>query len=151
MSDQDTEWIGAGELPKVLQEELRAIGRPCVFVAREADAAILAAARSQLEGVLAARRRRVRRRWLAAAAALVLGIGYGAFWMAHPPAAGLAGEDLNHDGRVDILDAFQLARTLKQPNGPRAGLPDVNGDGVVNDQDVEALAAKAVRLDGRHG
>jgi hypothetical protein len=142
--------MGAGELPKVLQDELSAIGRPCVFVDRETDAAILAAARSHLEGVLAARRRRVRRRWLAAAA-LVLGIGYGAFWMARPTAADLAGEDLNHDGRVDILDAFQLARSLKQPNGPRPGLPDVNGDGVVNDQDVEALAAKAVRLDGRHG
>jgi hypothetical protein len=58
----------------------------------------------------------------------------------------LAGEDLNHDGRVDILDAFQLARQLQTGQKPAAGL-DLNGDGVVDWHDVEVLATRAVQLD----
>jgi hypothetical protein len=57
-----------------------------------------------------------------------------------------AGEDLNHDGRVDILDAFQLARQLQTGQKPAAGL-DLNGDGVVDWRDVEVLATRAVHLE----
>jgi len=54
--------------------------------------------------------------------------------------------DLNHDRHVDILDAFALARQLKQ-GGP-GNLPlDVNGDGVVDERDVEALVVRAVKLE----
>lgn len=55
-------------------------------------------------------------------------------------------EDLNHDGRVDILDAFALARQLKA--GKASDLRfDVNGDGVVDERDVARIAARAVSLD----
>ncbi len=54
--------------------------------------------------------------------------------------------DLNHDGRVDILDAFALARELKQGRAKNLQL-DVNGDGVVDERDVAALAARAVKLE----
>jgi hypothetical protein len=57
-----------------------------------------------------------------------------------------AGSDLNRDGQVDILDAFSLARQLKQ-GGARGAQLDVNGDGVVDERDVSALAARAVRLE----
>lgn len=53
--------------------------------------------------------------------------------------------DLNHDGRVDILDAFALARELKTGAHPGPGR-DINGDGVVDERDVTALAARAVSL-----
>ena len=55
-----------------------------------------------------------------------------------------ASADLNHDGQVDILDAFQLERDLQARK--KAVGPDVNGDGVVDGKDVTALAAKAVAL-----
>jgi hypothetical protein len=54
--------------------------------------------------------------------------------------------DLNRDGRVDILDAFVLARQLKL-GGTRNLQLDVNGDGVVDERDVAALAARAVKLE----
>jgi hypothetical protein len=47
---------------------------------------------------------------------------------------------------VDILDAFALARQLKQRGTKNLQL-DANGDGVVDDRDVSALAARAVRLE----
>ena len=55
-------------------------------------------------------------------------------------------EDLNRDGRVDILDAFQLARQLQSGNDPGAG-SDLNSDGEVDRRDVEIIAAQAVRLE----
>ncbi|MCX6929849.1 MAG: dockerin type I domain-containing protein, partial [Verrucomicrobia bacterium] len=64
--------------------------------------------------------------------------------------AALARGDFNHDHHVDILDAFALARQLKQ-GGPSNLQLDVNGDGVVDERDVEALAARAVKLgEGGH-
>ena len=55
-----------------------------------------------------------------------------------------AREDINHDGRVDILDAFQLARELESGAKPAA---DLNGDGVVDQRDADLIAARAVRLE----
>ncbi|MDX2116784.1 MAG: dockerin type I repeat-containing protein [Planctomycetota bacterium] len=65
--------------------------------------------------------------------------------------------DLNHDGVVDVLDAYVLARTLEPLGGrvkagsealAKAGfsLADLNGDGFVDDLDVELIAARAVSL-----
>lgn len=48
--------------------------------------------------------------------------------------------------RLDILDAFTLARQLK--TGPvREPRWDVNHDGIVDERDVRAIAVEAVRLD----
>ena len=58
----------------------------------------------------------------------------------------IARADINHDGRVDILDAFQLARELQSGRKPAAGL-DLNGDGMVDQRDVEIIAAQAVKLE----
>lgn len=54
-------------------------------------------------------------------------------------------------GRVTILDAFRLARLLGPGDG-RGGSPlsptwDVTGDGTIDQRDVDAIAARAVRLD----
>jgi Dockerin type I domain len=55
-------------------------------------------------------------------------------------------EDLNGDGKVDILDAFILAKTLQAApiSDPRL---DVNGDGVIDRRDIETIAAHAVSLE----
>lgn len=58
-------------------------------------------------------------------------------------------ERFNQNGHVDILDALVLAKQLK--SGPVADLRwDVNGDGVVDERDLQAIAAQAVRL-GKRG
>ena len=56
-----------------------------------------------------------------------------------------ASEDLNHDGKVDILDALMLARKLQGAHIFDPHL-DVNGDGIIDHRDVEAIAAHAVSL-----
>jgi len=68
------------------------------------------------------------------------------------PAEGRA--DVDGNGRVDILDAFQLARRI-ETRGPadptRSGAADtqwdLNGDGRVDKDDVSLVASAAVRLD----
>ena len=67
-------------------------------------------------------------------------------WLAVHPRAAVRPEDLNADGQVDMLDAFALARELQQGRTPRPQL-DLNGDGVVDERDVEVLAARAVTLE----
>ena len=88
--------------------------------------------------------------WVAAAAAIVLLVAIPQVLKRPADTATvgseLAREDLNHDGQVDILDAFALARQLKQ-GGARSAQLDVNGDGVVDERDVAALAARAVKLE----
>jgi len=54
--------------------------------------------------------------------------------------------DVDGNGRVDILDAFRLARHIES-RGPADMRWDLNGDGRVNQQDVDAVAFAAVRLD----
>jgi hypothetical protein len=93
-------------------------------------------------------------RWLpwvsVAAAAVVLLIAIPQFSKRPAPAPArdsvFARRDLNRDGPVDILDAFALARQLKQGGTKNLQL-DVNGDGVVDERDVAAIAARAVKLD----
>jgi hypothetical protein len=89
----------------------------------------------------------------AAAAAAVIAI---AAWLAHPwrtpstPSAPFATSvepaDLDRNGRVDILDAFALARRLDAGDTPESTL-DLNRDGAVDARDVDLLALRAVALD----
>ena len=58
--------------------------------------------------------------------------------------------DVNGDGRVDILDAFQLARQM-EANGPALLKDDLrpfdrNGDGIIDETDVRLIATEAVKL-----
>jgi hypothetical protein len=57
-------------------------------------------------------------------------------------------EDLNGDGKVDILDAFMLAKKLRGGAASELRL-DVNGDGMIDRRDVETIAAHAVSLEKR--
>ncbi len=54
--------------------------------------------------------------------------------------------DLDASGRVDILDAYRLAKAIQSGDMPSRG--DVNSDGAIDSADVEALAMLAVRLEG---
>jgi hypothetical protein len=119
----------------------------------ELDAAILASARDAL-------RKRGRRvifvRWagaVAAAAAILLVVTVSTLTRrvqtaTAPLAAGKsveAREDVNGDGRVDILDAFALARKVDAHSDLVAEW-DLNGDGIVDGKDVDVVAAAAVSV-----
>lgn len=54
--------------------------------------------------------------------------------------------DIDENGRVDILDAFKLARHIESAE-VREAKWDINGDGQVNREDVDVVAFAAVRLD----
>jgi hypothetical protein len=60
--------------------------------------------------------------------------------------------DIDRNGRVDILDAFKLARYVESAGHTEKSLSlrkqgwDVNGDGLVNGNDVDLVASAAVRL-----
>ena len=81
--------------------------------------------------------------FLAAAAALLV------LWRPAevPPQVAAGPADIDRDGRVDILDAFSMARALDAHQAPRPEW-DLNGDGVVDRADVEAVARAAVLVGG---
>jgi hypothetical protein len=145
--DQDE----ALEAPAKLVAALKRLPQDRVFVPPTVDEAVLRTARQRLDSP--------RRTWpgwwrfmpwAAAAAVLVLlaTVPHFSRWPAHGPARepAFARWKLNREGDLDILDALVLARQLKQ--GGTTDLQwDVNGDGVVDERDVSAIAARAVRLE----
>jgi len=54
--------------------------------------------------------------------------------------------DIDENGRVDILDAFKLARYVESAERTEKKW-DINGDGIINSNDVDLVALAAVRLD----
>jgi hypothetical protein len=55
------------------------------------------------------------------------------------------GTDINGDGKLNILDAYAMAKALKA-GGVKGKAWDQNGDGQVNARDVRSLALAAVAL-----
>jgi hypothetical protein len=105
-----------------------------------------------------ARRRRtwalVQRIGVGLAAAAVLAIAVRAFFPSATSPVGpvqrpqlAQAADVNHDGRVDILDAYVVARHVAR-HEPLDPAWDINGDGVVDQKDVDLIAHLAVRVDG---
>ena len=132
------------EAPPRLVDALKKIPREEIFVPPHIDRAIAAAARRRLEksggspGVF--------RRWvlwpaLAAACVLIVMVVH---WN-KPVKLSHTSQGIFSLKRVDILDAFALARQLRDG---RATTPsqDLNGDGVVDQKDVEIIARRAVSL-----
>jgi len=115
-----------------------------VFVPPSTDAAILKAARQHLARP---ERKHFFRPWLlwptvAAACIALLGLTY---FISRPVNPQFTREDLNRDGRVDILDAFQLAREMESGDHS-ASNADLNRDGIVDRRDAELIATHAVQL-----
>ena len=134
-----------------LVEALGGLYRRDIPVPADVDRAVLGEARA---AYLRRRRFWVARRAGAAAAAVAAAVAVVVYVYVErdrgtprPVAvrqAAVAG-DVDGSGRVDILDAFLLARKVE---GGTAATPgeDVNGDGVVDRADVERVAALAVRV-----
>src|SRR3569833_1293682 len=122
------------EAPARLVAALKENAQRKIFVPPTVDDAILKAARTQLRPAAKASARWPRwALWPALAGACVKV----ALLIRMLTPAQFAREDLNRDGKIDILDSFALARELKNGDSLPAYL-DVNGDGVVNEQDVNA-------------
>jgi hypothetical protein len=132
------------DLPPRLADALRAAYTHRAEVPPRVDDAVLSAARERF-----ARRRRLRLmgRWgtgLAAGLAAMIAVAV----ILHRPAAparSLAKGDVDADGRVNMVDALALARHVAAGDtlDPKW---DVNGDGVIDQKDVDAIASAAVSL-----
>jgi hypothetical protein len=137
-------------LPERLEEALRQLASKRVPIPRERDEKVLISCREQLWGKFGRARRQQRLIW--AAAALVVA-GFFAWSLIHRGGNGLRDRgtaefvgnaaDLDGNGRVDIFDAFVLARGIR--DGRTGTTWDINRDAVVDANDVSAIAQLAVR------
>ena len=148
-------------LPEGLRRDLRRVYEHPVLVPPEVDRRILSEARAHLsearvDAATSARSvHRLRSAAVAAAgiaAAIVVGV---LVWAVLPTAStdqanqALAG-DVDRNGRIDILDAFALARTIERGEATSEAW-DVNGDGRVDAGDVDLVAERSVRLEAEAG
>jgi hypothetical protein len=149
------------QLPPDLTAALRDLYAPPVAVPAATDEAILRDARAGLA-------RRLRFRTLVRAAGAVGGIAAAVLlfvfvkhhhWdpKTQPTVVSTGAEvrpgDADRSGRVDMLDAFVLAKKIDAGTAspaPARGWEDVNADGVLDQRDVDQVAALAVSLTPTH-
>ena len=134
--------------PAELTRALRAFDAPKGAVPKAVDELILSNAHRHL----ASGRRRFAWRIatigaLAAAVAIVFILPEFTTHTPTPPPVPVLAGDIDGNGRIDILDAFALARHIER-NEETAADWDVNADGRIDRRDVDALAKIAVRLNG---
>jgi hypothetical protein len=129
---------------------IKALRRACserIFVPPSIDQAILKAAGLHLSPP---KRHVSRRAWwwtgLATASVVLLAFALVTVQWQRSSHARFLLEDINRDGQIDILDAFALARQVRQGNAPDKRL-DLNGDGVIDDKDAAVIATHAVKLE----
>ncbi len=142
------------EVSSKLTDDLQALLKPQHSVPPEIDRAILDRANRHFaeRQFVKARRFRWVALWKVAAAAAVVIFAFSLDLPNMPERtvrysaidrAGAA--DFDQNGRVDILDAFKLAKQIELADGAEANL-DINGDGMVNRDDVDMVALAAVSL-----
>jgi len=136
-----------------LSEDFNALFKPQFSVPPELDRAIMDKAQQRL--VQRHWRQRVFRHislWRIAAAAAVIIFAFSLNLTQKPgPTTSQSNLveaqaiDIDRNGRVDILDAFKLARHIESANRTDKKW-DINEDGVVNGKDVDLVASAAVSL-----
>jgi len=142
-------------IPPKLSNDLKAIFEPQVGVPPEIDHAVMDRAHKYFSAVQSGqiRRRRVHWAWriAAAAAVIIFAFSLDLTKQAGPPADRFShgktqAVDIDRNGRVDILDAFKLARHIETAGSAESAW-DINGDGQIDRSDVDMVALAAVRLD----
>jgi hypothetical protein len=155
MTDHNRQFDDAEQhISPQFRKDMRALFEPPGEVPQQVDRTIMEQARRRL-----ARPRRliIPVRWAAAAAAAAVIVLGTILYHGSAPlndqssiiyhqsvAAGRA--DIDGNGRVDILDAFRLARDIES-RGQAETKWDLNGDGAVDRKDVDIVAFAAVHLD----
>jgi len=134
-----------GPVDPRLREHLSALFVAPTPVPPAVDAQILAKAKAAFQ--LRLRRRRMAR-WLGtitsvAAAAIIAMVLF--VHLSPPPQRMALMGDFNHDGHVDILDAYALAKSIASGKKLDAEW-DLNHDGVIDQKDVDWIAATAVNV-----
>ena len=155
MQDRHRQTDDQPPLPKRLAGDLTGLFSPPRPVPRDMDDDILFAARRHL-----AEARRTRRWGRIAVAAAAIALVFGLQHLMQPPrplpniqppgadqTQIVRRQDIDRSGRVDILDAFALARMIRSGEQTQTRW-DINGDGRVDQADVDAIANSAVRING---
>ena len=138
-----------------LSTDLKALFEPQVGIPPEVDRAVMDRANKYFAALESVKVRRLRINWawrIAAAAAVVIfafsldltkqtGPATDSFLLTKTQAV-----DIDRNGRVDILDAFKLARHIESADRTETEW-DFNGDGLIDRSDVDMVAYAAVRLD----
>jgi hypothetical protein len=141
-------------VPPKLSADLNALFKPQLGVPPEVDRAVMDRAYRHFAALQSGQgKRRIHWAWRIAAAVAVVIF---AFSLDLTKQAGPTKDraslskiqpvDIDRNGRVDILDAFKLARHLETAS-PSEKEWDINGDGVIDRSDVDIVAHAAVRLD----
>lgn len=142
-----------------LAEDLKGLFEPVSSVPPEVDRAVLDRAGRRLTRGF---RHRLRPRWAAAAGAAAAVIIVAVILQTNllpttdspkevSPVLSQADSsrtsaDIDLNGRVDILDAFKLARNIESGASLKPEY-DFNADGAIDRKDVDSIAFAAVRLD----
>jgi hypothetical protein len=125
-------------------EDLRTLFKPQLSVPPEVDRAVID--KSHQHFIPKHWRHRIFQHislWRIAAAAAVIIFAF-SLNLTQKPGPTMA-VDIDRNGRVDILDAFKLARHIESANRTDKKW-DINEDGVVNGKDVDLVASAAVSL-----
>jgi len=125
-------------------EDLRTLFKPQLSVPPEVDRAVID--KSHQHFIPKHWRGRIFKHislWRIAAAAAVIIFAF-SLNLTQKPGPTMA-VDIDRNGRVDILDAFKLARHIESANRTDKKW-DINEDGVVNGKDVDLVASAAVSL-----
>ena len=138
-----------------LSADLKALFGPQVGIPPEVDRAVMDRADKHLVPIQSGKGRRLRIHWgwriAAAAAVIILAFSLDLTKQPDPATDSFSlsktqAEDIDQNGRVDILDAFKLARHIETADRTETEW-DFNGDGLINSSDVDMVALAAVRLD----
>lgn len=138
-----------------LSADLNALFEPKAGIPSEVDRAVMDRAHKHLVPLQSGKGKRLRIHWgwriAAAAAVIILAFSLDLTKQPEPTTERLAlskiqAVDIDRNGRVDILDAFKLAKHIESAGRIEAGW-DFNGDGLVDRHDVDMVAFAAVRLD----
>jgi len=138
-----------------LSADLKALFEPKVGIPPEVDRAVMDLAQKHLAPLQSGKERRLRIHWgwrIAAAAAVII-VAFSLDLTKQPDQKSdsltlskTQAADIDRNGRVDILDAFKLARHIESA-GRTEKEWDFNGDGLIDHSDVDVVAFAAVRLD----
>jgi len=135
--------------------DLKALFQPHVGVPPEVDRAVMDRAHKHFAPLQSGTGRRLRVHWAwriaAAAAVIILAFSLDLTKQGGPTTDSFSlsetqDVDIDRNGRVDILDAFKLAKHIESA-GPAETEWDFNGDGLIDRSDIDVVALAAVRLD----